>query len=35
MSENSENAALEAEKVQGAKTAAAGAAGDQEGRRKA
>ena len=31
MSENSENAALEAEKVQGAKTAAAGAAGDQEG----
>ena len=31
MSENSENAALEAEKVQGAETAAAGAAGDQEG----
>ena len=31
MSENSENAALEAEKVQGARTAAAGAAGDQEG----
>lgn len=31
MSENSENAALEAEKVQGAETAAAGAAGNQEG----
>ena len=30
MSENSENAALEAEKVQGAETAAAGAAGDQK-----
>ncbi len=31
MSANHENAALEAEKVQGAETAAAGAAGDQEG----
>ena len=30
MSENPENAALEAEKVQGAETAAAGAAGDQK-----
>ena len=31
MSTNPENAALEAEKVQGTETAAAGAAGDQEG----